>query len=434
MDKKKEEMIEKLRNVKQTAEAYLKTNNFENYVIRNVVHYNKKVELINKETNKKEEFELYAVIAQNANPEIDGEEIFELEYLENKEGKIFTISDLIQEYEGFESIKDVVDKTKENKRKPKEEQDEELRIEDLNELESEKEQEEKKPSEKKEKKEADKSDLTGKRPKHVIQTIDIDKAYVDNWTTVRKGFNLPAGVEKIAIATPIQKDDNILSSTMTIYMLDNSGNIVESINGKTIEDFLEIDDATGSNPLYDDNTKLELEGYAEKNKGQTMRRFRSKADPELYLSAEQKRVGGYVEVYAGRRTRDGNDPVEVQLETDNVGIQTSFEMQELISEYRGEYNKENIDKEADIHEGHGDDEDVIAIENADGNKLTRKDCPSPFIPGTDKTWEELSRETGEGIKKLQERFDRELRNGKRPTDIVEEIEYDYEMTGHEHRH
>ena len=75
---------------------------------------------------------------------------------------------------------------------------------------------------------------------------------------------MPSGVEKIAIANPMQKDDNILSSGMTIYMLDNRGNILESVNGKTIRDFLEIDDATGNNPMYDDNTKLELEKYAEK--------------------------------------------------------------------------------------------------------------------------------------------------------------------------
>ena len=61
MNKEKKDMLEKLRDIKQISEEYLKENNFENYVVKNVVHYNKKVELINKETNKKEEFDLYAV-------------------------------------------------------------------------------------------------------------------------------------------------------------------------------------------------------------------------------------------------------------------------------------------------------------------------------------------------------------------------------------
>ena len=85
MNKEKEAMLERLKNVKQTSESYLKENNFENYVVKNVIHYNKKVQLVNKETNKKEEFDLYAVIAENTNPEEDGEKIFELEYLENKD-------------------------------------------------------------------------------------------------------------------------------------------------------------------------------------------------------------------------------------------------------------------------------------------------------------------------------------------------------------
>lgn len=409
MNTEREEMLEKLRNVKQTSESYLKENNFENYVVKNVIHYNKKVQLVNKETNKKEEFDLYAVIAENTNPEKDGEEIFELEYLANKEGKIFTISDLIKEYEGFENIKDVVDKTKENEEKPEEDQDKELKKDNLEELEAEKEQEEKGETKNKDKKkdakEESKDDLTGKKPKYVIQTIDIDKAYIDNWTTVRRGFDLPAGVEKIAIATPMQKDDNILSSSMTMYMIDNRGNILENVNGRTIKDFFEIDDATGNNPMYDDNTKLELEGYAEKNKGQTMRRFKSKENPDLYLSAEQKRVGDYVEVYAGRKTNDGNDPVEVQLETNNVEIQTSLEMQQIISGYKGIYNKENIDKEADEHENHGDDEMKIKKENADGDRYTVEECDSDLIPNTEITWKQLSKSMGDkNINELKEEF------------------------------
>ena len=257
---------------------------------------------------------------------------------------------------------------------------------------------------------------------------------MDNWTTVRKGFGLPAGVEKIAIASPLQKDENILSSNMTIYMLDGQDKILENVDGKTIRDFLEIDDATGNNPMYDDNTKLELEKYAEKNKGQTMKRFKSKENPDLYLSAEQKQVGQYVEVYAGTRTRNGNDPVEIQLETNNVEIQTSLEMQKIVSGYKGVYQKENIDGEADAHEAHGDDEEKIAKENADGRRQTIEICQSPLIPGTDKTWEELSDETGEGIPKLQERFIRELERDKKPEEIVEEIEADYEMVGHEQEH
>lgn len=424
MNKEKEEMLERLRNVKQTAENDLKEKQgYESYTVKNVIHYNKKVELVNKETKEKEEFDLCVVLAENP----DTKEITEFYYLEEKE---VDFTELLKKYESPKPIKEVLDKTKENEEKHEEEQDKELKRDSLEELEVEKVKEEKGVSKEKEKIEESKNDLTGQKPKYVIQTIDIDKAYIDNWTTVRRGFDLPEGVEKIAIAAPNQKDDNILSSNMTMYMLDNRGNIIENVNGKTIEDYFEIDDATGCNPMYDDNIKLELDGYAEKNKGQTMRRFKSKENPDLYLSAEQKKIGDYVEVYAGRKTKDGNDAVEVQLETDNVGIQTSLEMQEIISGYRGWDNADNIKDEADIHEAHGDDEMKISKENADGERSTIEICDSDIIPGTDKTWEELSEETGEGIKKLQERFEREFEDGKKPEEIVEEIEYDYEMVGH----
>lgn len=431
MIKEKEVMLEKLRKVKQTAEGYLAENNFENYVVKNVIHYNKKVELVNKETGKKEEFELYAVIAENTDLEKGGNELFELEYLEDKNGNIVTISDLIQEYEGFENIKDVVDKSKENDERPVEKQDKELKKDNLEKLEEEKEQEEK---EKSKANEDTKNDLTGEKPTNVLQTIDVNATYVDNWTTVSRAFDLPPEVKYITIATPIQRDEHVLSSSMTMYMLDNSGRVIENIRGKTIRDYFQIDDSTGHNPISDDNTKLELEGdYAEKNIGQTMRRFKSKENPDLYLSVEQKEIGGYHEVYAGGRTLDGNDPVEVQLETRNVEIQTDLEMQEVVSTYAGQYNRDEMDSEADHHQKHGDDKEKMPIENVDGSTRTIVfECN--YIPGTDMTWEELSDETGEGVTKLQERFVRELEKGKEPENILEEIEYDYEMASHEHRH
>ena len=290
MNKEKEEMLEKLNRVKQTAENYLAENKFDNYIVKNVVRYNKEIQLTEKdsEDNKTKRFHLYVVELENTDPELEGEDLLtELEYLEDEDGNLYTISDLIQEYEGFENIKDVVYKTKENEEKPEEEQNKELKKDNLAELEEEKEREEK--SEEKEDEEETKNDLTGKKPKYVMQTIDVNSTYIDNWTTVSKGFNLPPEVKQIAIASPTQKDDHILSSTMTMYMLDSRGNIIENVEGKTVRDYFEIDDATGHNPMYDDNTKLELDGYAEKNKGQTMRRFIGKGKNIMnYLSLPNK--------------------------------------------------------------------------------------------------------------------------------------------------
>lgn len=439
MVKEKEELLEKLRQVKQTAENYLAENNFDNYIVKNVVRYNKEVELIKKdsEENKADKFHLYVVELENTNPELEGEDILtELEYLEDENGNLYTISDLIQEYERFENIKDVVDKTKENEEKPEAEQDEELKKDSLEELEEEKEieeEKEEKSEKKKEEKETEKeeieedtrNDLTGTDPKYVMQTIDVDQAYIDEWTTVRQGYGLPPEVEEIAIASPNQKDDHILSDTMSIYMLDNHGKIIESVKGKTIKDYFEIDDATGHNPIDDDNTKLELDGHAEVDQDQTMRRFKSKENPDLYLSIEQKEIGGYHEVYAGQKTRDGNDAVEIQLETRNVEIQTDLEMQKIISGRKGIYNKEEIDKEAELHAEHGDDEEKMAIENADGDAQTRVVCDSPYVPDTQITWEQFAKLLGkEDSDEIIEEFF-EKYNGKNGHELILRMQAEY---------
>lgn len=429
---KKETIIEKLKTVEQTAKKDIKKNHpgYEKCKIKNVIHYNKPVELVNRKNGKKDKFDLCVALAED--PETG--EIWEMYYLDGEE---VDFTELMRQYESAIPIKDVIDETEENKEKPEEEQDEELVSEELNEPEeTDKKRNENNRNEKEdEEKEDDDIGLTGKKIKYAIQTIDVNNTYLDNKTTISRAFHLPPEVKHIAIAKPMQEDENILSSDMTMYMLDERGCVIEDIDGKNIDDFFEIDRATGKNPISDENTKFELDGYAERNESHTMRRFKSKENPNLYLSVEQKKIGDYAQVYAGRKTMDGNDPVEVQLETRNMGIQTSLEMQKIVSGYKGIYNKENIDKEVDEYEASGKDTSRIPIENADG-KQQNNNIPTynPYVPGTEMTWEELAEETGESIKELQARFERELERGREPKEILADIEYDYEMTGREPGH
>ena len=140
MVEEKEELLEKLRIVKKTAEKYLEENNFDNYIVKDVVRYNKKVELTQKDSADKtpKEFYLNVVELENTNPELEEEPLEKLIYLEDEEGNLYTISDLIQEYDGFENINEVIKATKENEEKPEEEQDPELKKDSLEELEAEK--------------------------------------------------------------------------------------------------------------------------------------------------------------------------------------------------------------------------------------------------------------------------------------------------------
>ena len=417
-----EELLEQLRGIKSTAQMDLAVREgYESYNVINVVNYNKNVELINIGTEEPEYFDLCVVIAEDPNTG----EIIEIYYLNGEEADF---AELMMKYESATPIKDVLVDTEKNMELDEDEQDEELVKQDLEELE-EKEREQEEKGETKEEYEEE-TTLTGMKPKYMVQTIDVDKTYVDNKTTVRKAFNIPAEVQGLAIAKPLQEDENVLSHDLTMYMLDSNGRVIEDVDGIKIDDIFEVDAATGKSPRRDENSKLELGGYAERNKSHTLRRFQSKENPNLFLSAEQQKIGDYAQVYAGRKTKDGNDAVEVQLETRNVPIQTSLEMQRVASGYKGIYNIENIDKEVDEQEEYGEDLDKIEKENADGEQHTKTTVNSSIIPGTEMTWEELADETGESIKNLQERFERELEDGKKPSEIVDEIEYDYEMIDH----
>lgn len=427
MDKKREELLNKLETIKEKAQEDLKNNHigYENCVVKNVIHYNKKVELVNKETNKVEKFDLCVAVVEDP----DKKTTMNMYYLNDEE---VDFTELMLKYESPEPIKDVVDKTIENEDMQENKQDKELKSDKLNELEQ-----EKLKDKKEDKKKDNKNNRIGEKPKYIIQTVDVDKAYIDNWHTLRNKLRLPSEVKELAFAYPNTDEDKKLSDDLVAIMLDKDGRrIKETSNGTKITDVLTVDNATGDNPMYDDNTKLELEGYAEKNKNMTMKRFKAKGinDNNFYLSVEQKEVGSYAEIYAGGKTHDGNDPVEMQLETDNIGIQTSLEMQEIMNGKRGIHNRDNMDKEADMHEEHGDDIDKIKKENADGNENTFELCDLEIVPGTDKTWDEWAEELGDSKVNLQKRFEREVnKNPRKPEEIVADVESDYEMlNNHEH--
>ena len=293
-------------------------------------------------------------------------EIWEMYYLDGEEADFI---ELMRKYESVTPIKDVIDETKENEKKPKEKRDEELVSYNLEEVEDEKSIKKDKKNKKEKKNSKIKNILTNLMYfKNIIQTIDVDKTYIDNKTTVRQGFKLPPQVKQIAIARPMLKDENALAENITMYMLDNKGSMLDDVDGKTINDFFEIDTITERRSVNNKNTKLELDGHAERNKLKTIRRFKSKENPNLYLSVEPEKVGDYAKVYAGRKTVERNNFVEVQLETRNVPMQTSMEIQKIVAENKGIYNIDNIDREVNEYEEQGGDLKNIPIENADGQE------------------------------------------------------------------
>lgn len=457
-----EDILQQLREMKaEVQNALAVREGYQDYKVTNVVHYNKDVELVAIETGEIEYVDLSVITAE----ELETGEIIEIYYLDGEEADF---SQLIKKYESATPIKDVIIATNKNLELAPEEQDKEFVKDDLEELEKErkeeKEQEKRNEQEQEQEQENEEqqqlknqmdiqneeqkktenqmnvqndnkeNNLTGIKPKYVVQTIDVDKTYVDDKTTVREAFKIPGPVKELAIAKPLQEDENVLTKDMTMYMLDSTERVIEEADGQTITDLFQADDATGKRPRTEENTKFDLSGHAERDKTNTLRRFESKKNPNMHLSVEEQTITEYAQVYAGRKTLNGNDSVEVQLETRNVPVQTSLEMQKISAGYKGTENIKNIDEEVDLREEKGYDLKNIPVENIDGKVNNTKAVESAYIPGTEMTWEELSDKTGENIQVLQERFNRELENGKKSDDIVAEIEYDYEMTGHEHEH
>lgn len=332
-----------------------------------------------------------------------------------------------ENYETTDTIKDVLEnlKEKEETQKNSEEKTRQVySLDELEELEAEQEKEEKK-GKNEDKEDKTKNDLTGKKPKGVVQTIDPHKTYVNSIETVSKAYGIPDDVDELAIADKQAGDKDALSDDKTIYMLGKNGRTMGNAGGKDIKDLFEYDASTGKNPMYDDNTKIELDGYAEKNKGQTMARFKSKENPDLYLSAEQKKWGQYNQVYAEQKTRNGNDAVGIELETPNSGIQTDLEEQKVNDYGSGNYKKEYIDNETDMHKAHGDDEMKIAIENADGLDYTKEVCESPYVPDTEITWEQLSKLLGDkNVEELQKEFLKQY-DGNNSEKLILEMQEEY---------
>ena len=405
MNKEKEEMLEKLNRVKQTAENYLAENKFDNYIVKNVVRYNKEIQLTEKdsEDNKTKRFHLYVVELENTDPELEGEDLLtELEYLEDEDGNLYTISDLVQEYEGFENIKDVVDKTKENEKLPEEEQDKELKKDSLEELEAEKEKEEcaevleEDEENIKSIAEIEKEDNKKLESMNHLQEIDADTK-VNYYKDMEKALDLK-GVNKFVIvysedAVKLSETKEQNSSRYSMIAVMDDGSMLN------LDDRLEEVKSEGKNSVEgriqtdaDKQTRVS-------NNPASMYRIKDSNSNEAFSFENEY---GEIKAYYGNMTEtNGTTFVGTQLETRNVWP-TSKEVRELASDRKGKYHTDDKKEETEKHLEHGDEE--VAIENSDG-ELTTVACKSPYVPDTEITWEQLSKSLGDkDIKDLGKEF------------------------------
>jgi len=385
---------------------------YENYNLKDIIHFDKEIELVNRKNKNIEKFHLTIVELQD--PE-NKEEVRVLYYLNGEE---INYAELLREYETDKPIRDVINEFNNDK------EQEEERVERKRNLELEQSEKEKNKNEEQLGKKS-KSSIEGKKPVGVIQKIDPHKTYVNNIETVSNAFGISSDVDEIAVADTQEGDKNVLSKHQSIYMLDEEGKIIQESNGKRVDELFEYDDETGRNPMHDKNIKIELDGNVEKNLNQTVARFKSKENPNLHLSAERTGIGQYNQMYAEEKTRDGNVAVGIELETNNSEVQTDMEEQKIRGYSSGSYKKEDIKKEVDIHVNHGDDQEKIPIENADGDNSTKVACESQLVPDTNITWEQFSKSIGDkDIDHLKEDFFKQY-DGKNGQKLILEAQENY---------
>lgn len=428
MEKNEKEILKKLKNIREIAQEDLEANNFENYEVKDVIHYNEKVKLVKKENNKKEKFDLYVVITENQKTEKEEEPIFEIEYLEDKNGKVYTIADLIHEYDprSFENIKDVVDKSKENEQLQEEEQDEEFRTESLNELE-EKEKEEKEEKDKKietsERKEQDEK-IEDLKISNVRGEVNLDQQV--NGETLRKILGL--GEEYRSIA-PVK--------TSTVGVKGSSKYCFVAIkNDKTCtvleEDILEPDKQEGMNP-YDKDTKINRDGTISQDS--SIAGFKIANRPNLYLSVgfdenSSTRETTITDV-SGRNSRENEMSYELEKKGDSW---QEADARNSLRREQGIGKADEMSKKQKEHAEQGCENE--RIENIDLDKQNDEHIhlidPNEKIPDTDITWQKLANMCGYrgegGVEKAYKEFKdyeadhKDLQNKEIIDNIVEEIE------------
>ena len=347
------------------------------------------------------------------------------------DGKVVEFGQLEMDYENVDSIKDLVeDYIKEQREKDKDIDEKEREPEDrensIDEFENNKEGDvEREEIEENDNQEVEIIDGKIKRkPTHVIDTIKPDQAKMDYWDTIREAFGLPSQVKTLAFAYPISTEDKVDYANITIYMLDNDGNIIDDLD---VDDYFEFDSSTGNNPMNDNTKRFEEDenkGKVDTKSNDTMVRLKAKKAPDsnTYISIEQiNGLGDYHDINAGRKYLTGTQNIEKQLETDHVMVHNSNTERYVNQRDGGKYKLNDIYKEA---EDKGKDQDYIGTEQADGVV----DEPDSYIPNTEITWKQLAEALGDNdIKKLQEEFFKNY-NGSNQNEIINDIKERYETT------
>ena len=428
-----EEILEKLRDVKNTAEKDIsESEEDKNEVVQNVKYYGT-IELTRRDDGEKESFELYTVEIYD----YEKDEIQTKIYLDGQE---VDMGEIMRTYEDINPIKDVINKAKEQ-----EEKGEESQTKDLNKMEQEKllEYAEKTGIEKEDIEEIDELELDQKLGKDDEEEETIDKNTANSLSrkeevnlnqqikgrTLRNVLGLEGDYVKIAIVS---------SSQVNQYTDPEKphGNrysfVAIRANGEAVvlgDDIIRADRQEGTNSTEKDLT-ANVDGRVDYENNVSS--YQIVNSPNLYLKVGNDENHGREVKIEDRSRGKGSEGIAYELETSNTWRADDGE-RGMQREENGIYAADKITKRQEEHKDAGCKN--TKLKNIDDNPKnddhTHEEyviTPATEVPGKDITFAEWAEELGENPQKLIERFERETaRNPKdEPENLVKDIDDDYE--------
>lgn len=439
MENENEEILEKLRDVKNTAEKDIsESEEDKNEVVQNVKYYGT-IELTRRDDREKESFELYTVEIYD----YEKDEIQTKIYLDGQE---VDMGEIMRTYEDINPIKDLINKAKEQ-----EEKGEEAQTKDLNKMEQEKllEYAEKTGKEKEDIEEIDELELDQKLGKDDEETIDKNTA---NSLSRKEEVNLNQQIKGRTLRNVLGLEGDyvkiaIVSSSQVNQYTDPEkphGNrysfVAIRANGEAVvlgDDIIRADRQEGTNSTEKDLT-ANVDGRVDYENNVSS--YQIVNSPNLYLKVGNDENHGREVKIEDRSRGKGSDGIAYELETSNTWRADDDERR-MQREKNGIYGADKAIEEQKEHEELGCEND--RVENiddySDNDEHRHKEyviTPATEVPGKDITFAEWAEELRENPQKLIERFKRETaRNPKdKPENLVKDIDDDYKrFMPQEHR-
>ena len=405
MDNMKEEILEKLRQVRDTADQNLKNQEgYESSVVQNVIYYGT-IELTNKETGEKEQHELYTVEIYDYETEEIGNRI----YLDGQE---IDMLELQRTYENIQPIRDEINKVKEKEKS--EDMESRTTVYDLNELEEEKEEEKEETEEEKEEEEEilDEEEVKDLKISNAQGKVDLNQMV--NGVTIRNIIGLDADYTHIAPVTTSSLNLEGTNADYTFVALKEDGT-AKILHGE----FIQEDRQEGINSFNKDKFVGNDGKVEQKSAVSNYIIGNGKYALSIYHDDGTSSMATTITKRSGRENTEGEIDKELHHQGDK---KIDSDSRDSLREKNGIGESDDMRERQEGHESEECEND--RVENIDED--TTNDTHFHL---TDEQLEELAESTGENKDVLRERFERETAKNpdKEVEQIIEIIEDDYEM-------